>query len=59
MSKLRRDVELRPTELTLTDTFTLINSAIDIDSSLLKQIAIRSDPKLEESVLHNASSKMS
>jgi hypothetical protein len=36
----------------------IINAAIDIDASLLKQIATKSEPKQHESALNNATSKM-
>jgi hypothetical protein len=58
MSKIRKEVDIRPTEPTLTDAFMLINSAIEIDSSLLKQIATRTEPKLDPSALKNSSNKM-
>ena len=47
VEKMKKDIELRSTESEVADTLVLINSAIDIDAQLLRQIAKRADPKEE------------
>ena len=41
MEKMKKDIELRSVESDVADTLVLINSGIDIDAQLLRQIAKR------------------
>jgi hypothetical protein len=58
MQKIKKDIELRPLESIIVESFTVMNSNIDIDAALIKQIATRSEVKQEDSGLKNASNKL-
>ena len=58
MEKVKKDLEMRPLETTMTETLVLINSGIDIDATLLRQIGKRAAPKEQESELKAAGGKL-
>lgn len=50
-------MEVRPAETQITDSFSLINSNIEIDPALMKQIASRKD-KHSDSPLNDAAARL-
>ena len=58
IQKMKKDIQLRPIESIIAESFIIMNSNIEIDCSLLKQIACGSEAKQEQSQLKNASNKL-
>ena len=57
MDKQKKDIEMRVTELALSDLFVEVNSAIDIDAALLKFIPAKAEGKYEENQLKGSFNK--